>query len=299
MVVTATVFDDLTAHRIVRDGVTLAAWSGGDGPPVLLLHGYPQSSYMWRHVIPKLLADHRVIVMDLRGYGASDAPAPDADDMRYSKREMALDAAHLLERLGVENAHLVGHDRGARVVHRFCLDHGEKVRTATVFDIVPTLSMYESVDRAMAESYFHWFFLTRGGGLPEALLRADPDTWISSRFTGRHRPGFEFEPDAIAGYQRAFRRDGVVEATCSDYRAAATVDLEHDRADREAGRRVTAPLLVGWGTHGYVGRNFDLPAVWSQYAEQLQPVPIDADHYVAEENPDQTVHALKSFWGQS
>lgn len=298
MVMTTSSFEGLTAHRIVRDGVILAAWSGGSGPPVLLLHGYPQSSYMWRHVIPALLPDHRVIAMDLRGYGSSDAPAPDTGNELYSKREMTKDAAYVLDELGVESAHLVGHDRGARVVHRFCLDNSERVRTAAVFDIIPTLVMYESADRSMAESYFHWFFLTRRGGMPEAMLRSAPNAWIESRFAGRHRPGFEFGEAAISRYKAAFRRPGVIEATCSDYRAAATVDLDHDRADRAAGRRVAAPMLVGWGRHGYVGTNFDVPTVWSSYAERIRPMPLEADHYVAEENPEQVVSALTSFWAE-
>lgn len=295
---TAGALDGMTAQRIVREGVALSVWTGGRGQAVLLLHGYPQSAYMWRHVIPGLLPDHRVIAMDLRGYGESDAPEPDAEDARYSKREMANDAAYVLDELGVDSAHAVGHDRGARVVHRLCLDYSEKVRTAAVFDIIPTLTMYESVDRAMAESYFHWFFLTRSGGMPEVLLRSAPDAWIESRFVGRHQHRFAFEEAAIRTYQEAFRRPGVIEATCSDYRAAASIDLVHDRADRAAGHRVDAPLLVGWGRHGYVGRNFDVPAAWSPYAAHLQPAPIDADHYVAEENPAQVFDALMSFWDE-
>lgn len=283
----------------MRDGVGLAAWSGGSGDTVLLLHGYPQTSHMWRHLVPALLADHHVVVMDLRGYGASDAPAPAPDASTYSKREMAADAAFVLDSLAVDSAHLVGHDRGARVVHRFCLDHPELVRTAAVLDIVPTLHMFESVDREMAEAYFHWFFLTRGGGLPEALLRADPDAWIRSRFVGRHRADFAFEPETVAAYAEAFRRPGVVEATCADYRAAAGVDLEHDRADRADGRVVGRPLLVGWGTSSYVGRSFDPPAVWAEYARDVRPAPIEADHYVAEENPSATLAALNVFWEEA
>ena len=170
------------------------------------------------------------------------------------------------------------------------------MRTAAVLDIIPTLHMFETVDRAMAEAYFHWFFLTRGGGLPETLLRADPDAWIRSRFAGRHRAGFTFDPAAVESYAEAFRRPGVVEATCADYRAAAGIDLDHDRTDREAGRRIGAPLLVGWGTSGYVGRSFDVPAVWSHYADDVRPAPIEADHYVAEENPAATLAALTAFW---
>ncbi|WP_236795544.1 alpha/beta fold hydrolase [Amycolatopsis sp. GM8] len=287
--------DGLEARRVERDGVGLAVWSGGSGPTVLLLHGYPENSAMWRDVVPALLTDHRVILMDLRGYGRSDAPA----DATYSKREMAADAAAVLRALDAGPAHVVGHDRGARVVHRLCLDQPDLVASAAVLDIVPTLHMYESVDRLMAETYFHWFFLTRGNGLPESLLRADPKTWIRSRFTGRHGPEFTFPPEVVEEYAEAFARPGVIEATCADYRAAATIDLEHDRADRDAGRRIRGRLLVGWGKRGYVGRAFDVPEVWREYAADVQPAAIDADHYVAEENPEQTVAALRTFWAAS
>ncbi len=286
----------LDAHRFVRDGVGLSAWSGGAGPTVLLLHGYPQSSYMWRFLVPALLADHHVVLMDLRGYGESDAPSPDDLDHTYSKRAMAVDAAHVLDSLGVESAHLVGHDRGGRVVHRFCLDHPEIVTSAAVLDIVPTLHMFENVDRAMAEAYFHWFFLTRPCGLPEGLIRADVERWLRARFQGRHSAAYAFEEEALQVYLRAFSRAGAVEATCSDYRAAATVDLEHDVADRAAGRRVERPLLVAWGTEGYVGRSFDVPQVWQQYARDVRAAPVAADHYLAEENPEQALHALTTFW---
>lgn len=292
-------FDGLTRHEVRREGVDLAVWSVGEGTPVVLLHGYPQSSYMWRELVPGLAGDHRLILLDLRGYGRSSAPASDPGDAIYSKRAMAADVATALDVLGIDRAHLVGHDRGGRVVHRFCLDYPELVGTAAVLDIVPTAHMFTHVDRAMADSYFHWFFLTRGGGLPEALLRADPGAWIRSRLIGRHGPGFEFPPDAVAEYLAAFNRPGVIEATCADYRAAATVDLVHDEADRRAGRRIEAPLLAGWGTRSYVGTHFDVTRVWQEWARTVIPAPIDADHYVAEENPMQTMQALRSFWSQA
>ncbi|RYC11107.1 alpha/beta fold hydrolase [Nocardioides zhouii] len=286
----------LEHRRLERDGVGIATWAGGSGSTVVLLHGYPQTSHMWRHLVPALLEDHHVVLADLRGYGRSDAPEPGPLDATYAKREMAADVALVLDSLGIDSAHVVGHDRGARVVHRFCLDFPELVASAAVLDIVPTLHMFDHVDRAMAEAYFHWFFLTRDRGLPETLLRADPDAWIRSRFDGRHRDGFAFEPSAIKAYADAFRRPGVVEATCADYRAAAGIDLEHDRTDRTSGRTVARPLLVGWGTNGYVGRSFDVAAVWREYAADVRPVAIEADHYVAEENPAATLAALRDFW---
>jgi haloacetate dehalogenase len=184
------------------------------------------------------------------------------------------------------------------VAHRLCLDHPDRVATLAVLDVVPTLHMFEHVDRRLAEAYFHWFFLTRPDGLPEALIRADVDAWMLSRFAGRHAPERPLDEEALAAYVEAFRRPGIVEATCADYRAAASIDLEHDRADREAGRRIEAPLLVAWGTRSYVGTSFDVEGVWADYATTVSGAAIDADHYVAEENPAQTLAALTSLWGE-
>lgn len=281
-----------------RAGVSIAAWSVGHGEPVLLIHGYPQSSYMWRHVVPLLVAAGRSVVLtDLRGYGATGPvhPGPFADPDLYTKREMALDVVAVLDALGLAAVDVVGHDRGGRVAHRVALDHADRVRSIAVLDIVPTLHMFEHVDRAMAEAYFHWFFLTRPDGLPEALIAADPGTWLRSRFEGRHA-GRPVEDEAVEVYLDVFRRPGVVEATCADYRAAATLDLDHDRADREAGRRVGAPLLALWGRAGYVGRSFDVSRVWEEYAYDVTGTALEADHYLAEEAPADTAAALLGSW---
>lgn len=281
-----------------RGGVRVAGWTAGSGQPVLLLHGYPQTSFMWRHVVPHLIrAGRSVVLVDLRGYGAS-GPAHDgsvADTALYAKREMATDVVALLDALGHASVDVVGHDRGGRVAHRLALDQPSRVRSLAVLDIVPSLHMFEHVDRAMAEAYFHWFFLTRPDGLPEALLSADPDTWLRSRFVGRHA-GTPVEPTAVEVYLEAFRQPGVVAATCADYRAAATVDLDHDRADREAGHRVTAPVLALWGGSGYVGRSFDVARAWEEYAPQVVGRGLDTDHYLAEESPAEVAEALVAFW---
>lgn len=287
-------FEDVTASR---DGVGLRVRVGGRGDPVVLLHGYPQTHRMWRDVAAALAGEREVVVMDLRGYGESSAPAPTPDDANYSKREMAADVVAVMTTLGHPEFDVVGHDRGGRVAHRLALDEPSRVRSVAVLDIVPTLHMFESVDRAMAEEYFHWFFLTRPGGLPERLIGADPAAWVSSRFAGRQGAGQPIPDDVLAAYQEAFARPGVVEATCADYRAAASVDLEHDQADRDAARTVQAPLLALWGGSSYVGRNFDVLAVWRRYAQDVTGQPLDADHYLAEERPTETVDALRAFWG--
>ncbi len=283
-----------TAHEravvVDCDGVAIAATVRGDGPPVLLLHGYPETQAMWRQVAAALAGSHTVVTADLRGYGDSAKPAGE----RYSKREMAHDQLLLMRSLGFERFAVAGHDRGGRVGHRLALDHPEAVSALAVLDIVPTLHMFENVDRAMASAYFHWFFLARADGMPERLLAADPLVWLRSRFTGRSADGAGIVPAAYDEYARCFD-DDTIRASCADYRAAATIDLDHDRADRDAGRLVTAPVLALWGAHSYVGGNFDVRGVWRRYATEVDGAALDADHYLPEEAPDATVAALAPF----
>lgn len=270
-------------------GIRIAAEVQGSGEPVLLLHGYPETKAMWRRVADELAHDHTVVAADLRGYGDSSKPRGE----HYAKREMARDQVALMRELGFARFAVVGHDRGGRVGHRMALDHPDAVTRLAVLDIVPTLHMFENVDREMATAYFHWFFLARGDGLPEALIDGDRETWLRSRFTGRRHDG-DALPEAFDEYLRCFDTD-TVHASGADYRAAATIDLDHDRADRDAGRVVGCPVLALWGAHSYVGRNFDVPAVWERYAPGVIGAAIDADHYLAEESPGATASALQSF----
>ena len=279
-----------------RDGVRISARVGGQGPPVLLLHGYPQTSAMWHRVAPELVAaGHTVVLADLRGYGDSDKPGDTASHEPYSKRIMAADQVALMESLGFFRFAVVGHDRGGRVAHRMALDAPERVQSVAVLDIVPTLHMFEHVDRAMAAAYFHWFFLSQESDLPERLILADTRAWLRSRFEGRHAGGLPLDAMAMAEYRRCFDDPATVRASGADYRAAAGIDLVHDRWDREQGRLVEAPLLALWGSESYVGRNFDVPGVWSCYARQVGAVSVHADHYLAEEAPQDVARALASF----
>ncbi|KJQ55652.1 alpha/beta hydrolase [Microbacterium sp. SA39] len=271
------------------DGIGISADVRGSGSPVLLLHGYPETKAMWHDVAEALAADHTVVAADLRGYGDSAKPRGD----HYDKRAMARDQVTLMRELGFSRFAVVGHDRGGRVAHRMALDHADAVATVAVLDIVPTLHMFENVDREMATAYFHWFFLARSGGLPEALIDADRETWLRSRFTGRRHDSDRL-PDAWPEYLRCFDSDSVF-ASCADYRAAASVDLDHDRADRGAGRTVDCPVLALWGAHSYVGRNFDMLATWAPYAPGVTGAAIEADHYLAEEAPAATAAALRDF----
>ncbi|WEK61677.1 MAG: alpha/beta hydrolase [Candidatus Microbacterium colombiense] len=272
------------------DGIAIAAEVGGSGPAVLLLHGYPETKAMWNDVVEQLSVDRTVITTDLRGYGDSAKPR----GASYAKRDMAADQVALMRQLGHERFTVVGHDRGGRVGHRMALDHPDAVVSLAVLDIVPTLHMFDHVDRAMASAYFHWFFLARDDGMPEALIGADPETWLRSRFTGRRHAG-DALPDAYDEYLRCFDLD-TVHASGADYRAAATIDLDHDRADRDAGRTVDCPVLALWGAHSYVGRNFEVLDTWAPYAPGVTGAAIDADHYLAEEAPDATATALQGFF---
>jgi haloacetate dehalogenase len=276
-------------------GIRIRVRTAGSGPPVLLLHGYPQSLVMWHRVAPALAEGHAVVLTDLRGYGSSDKPIAAGDGTTYAKRAMAADQVAVMDALGHHRFAVVGHDRGARVGHRLALDHPERVAALAVLDIVPTLHMFEHVDRAMASEYFHWFFLARPDGLPERLLLADPDAWLDSRFRGRHAGGLPMDLTALAEYRAAFRDPATIRATCADYRAAASIDLTHDRADRDAGRRVLAPLLALWGQASYVGRHFDPLAVWRAFATDVTGGAVEADHYLAEEAPGPALAALTPF----
>jgi len=287
--------EEFDEQLIDTGDVSIHVRTAGSGPALLLLHGYPETSLMWRNVAPALAADFTVVATDLRGYGRSgvaDDPAPES----YSKRRMADDQIGVMDALGHKTFSVAGHDRGARVAHRLGLDHPSRVERLAVLDIVPTLHMFDTVDRAMAETYFHWFFLSQPSDLPERLINGDPDGWIASRFRGRHGSEWTIEGDVLAQYASVFAQPSRVAATCADYRAAATVDLEHDRVSMAAGQRLTTPLLAMWGATSYVGRNFDVPAVWQAFAEQVIGCAAPSDHYIPEEAPVFTTAVLREFF---
>ena len=270
--------------------------TAGSGPPLLLLHGYPESSLMWRDVAPSLAENFTVVATDLRGYGNSSTPPDDELHETYSKRSMAADQTKVMELLGHDQFMVAGHDRGGRVAHRLALDFPTRITRLAVLDIIPTLHMFENVDREMAQSYFHWFFLIQGNGVPEQLINADPQAWIASRFNGRLLGENPIDPDSITEYTNIFRDPAHVAATCADYRAAASIDLDHDRADRAAKHRITAPLLVMWGQSSYVGRNFDSVEVWKGFADQVIGIQAPSDHYIPEEAPRFSADVLSEFF---
>ncbi|MFD2468990.1 alpha/beta fold hydrolase [Amycolatopsis silviterrae] len=281
-------------HSVDAGGVRIHCAVGGDGPPLLLLHGYPQTHLIWHHVAPLLAATHTVVLADLRGYGDSDKPAPGDGDAEYAKRAMAHDQLLVMNDLGFERFGVAGHDRGGRVGHRLALDAPEAVSALAVLDIVPTRHTFEQAGMEFGLGYYHWFFLAAGHGIPEHLIGADPEFWITARMTARHRGGTPFEPAAVREYVRCFSDPAAIAASCSDYRAAAGIDLEHDRAD--AGRRVTAPLLALWGEHSFVGRSYDVLAVWRDYASDVRGRALPADHYLPEEQPELVAAELREFF---
>jgi len=286
---------DFEYRRIDVAGVTVNCAIAGSGPPLLLLHGYPENHLMWRQVAPVLARDHTVVLADLRGYGGSGKPAPDAAGLVYSKRFMAGDQAGLMRQLGFGPFQLVAHDRGARVAQRLVLDRPDAVTKLAVLDIVPTRHVLGNVTRDMALAYYHWFFLAAGNGVPEQLIAADPGFWIRSLAGPLLGEGASIDPQVMADYIRCFGDPATIAGSCADYRSAAGVDLVHDEESFAAGHRVECPLLVLWGTQGFVGRGYEPLAVWRQYATDVRGQALPTGHFLPEEAPELVSAALRDF----
>ena len=292
----ADLFPGFASRRVETVGATIALACGGSGPPLLLLHGYPQTHAMWHRIAPALARRYTVVCADLRGYGDSSKPPTDASHAPYAKRAMAADMVAAMRALGHPRFRLVGHDRGGRVAHRLAVDHPDAVEKVAVLDIAPTLAMYEKTDRAFATAYYHWFFLIQPFDLPERMIGADPVAYLRTKIGGWGSGGTAFfDPRALAEYERCFSDPATIHATCEDYRAAASIDLEHDAADRAAGRRVRCPLLALWGERGVVHRLFDPLAEWRAVADDVRGRPLPCGHYLAEEAPDATLAELDAF----
>jgi haloacetate dehalogenase len=280
-------------QRIRSNGVTIHCAVAGSGPPLLMLHGYPQTHAMWHRVAPELAQKYTVVCPDLRGYGDSSKPRGLPDHSNYSKRAMADDMVGIMRALGHERFHLVGHDRGARVAHRLARDHGGQVQTLTVIDISPTLKMYASTDMAFARAYYHWFLFIQPEPLPETMVAAVGLAGIFGRMSAATgSDGRLFAPQAMKEYLRCFDAR-TVHSSCEDYRASAGIDLDHDRAD--AGKRLAMPVLAIWGTRGVVGRLFDCVADWREVADDVTGVALDSGHFVPEERPQEVVRAIRGF----
>ena len=285
-----------TSHLLTTaPGVQIACVTGGEGPPLLLLHGHPQTKAIWHKVAPVLARHFTLVLPDLRGYGDSSKPAGDADHALYAKRTMAADMLAVMQQLGHARFQVLAHDRGARVAHRLAANHPQAVQRLVVLDIAPTLAMYEQTNEAFARAYWHWFFLIQPSPLAERLIEADPSAYLHD-VMGRRSAGLSpFAPEAWADYERCIALPGAAHAMCEDYRAAAGIDLQHDRADREAGRRLPMPVLALWGAQGVVQRCFNPLAEWQRVADDVQGSALPCGHYIAEEAPEQLLDRVLPF----
>lgn len=288
-------FPGFEQRRLDVDGVELNCRVGGQGPALLLLHGHPQTHVMWHKVAPRLAERFTLVVADLRGYG--DSAKPDAGTEAYSKRTLARDNVELMRLLGHQRFAVLAHDRGARVAHRLALDHPGAVERLMLLDIAPTLAMYRQTDEAFARAYWHWFFLIRPAPLPERLIEADPEGYLKGVMGTRSAGLAPFPPEVLAEYLRCLSLPGTARGICEDYRASAGIDLAHDQADLDAGRRLELPLRVLWGAEGTVGRCFDPLAEWRQVATQVCGRALPGGHYLAEEVPDLVLEEALSFLG--
>jgi haloacetate dehalogenase len=289
-------FKGFQTRTVHRDGVRLHTRVAGDGPPLLLLHGHPQTLAMWHRVAPALAECFTVVLMDLRGYGDSARPTPDAEHREHSKREMALDALAVMAQHGFDRFGVLAHDRGARVAHRLAADHPHAVQRLMLLDIAPTLAMYGHTSEDFARAYWHWFFLIQPPPLPEALIACDPARYVRSVMGSRHAGLAPFDPAALAEYERCAALPGTAASICEDYRASAGIDLEHDRADVAAGHCLMQPLRVFWGEHGTVGRCFDVLSLWRERAHQVTGQALPCGHYIAEELPGRVIAEALTFF---
>lgn len=281
----------------VGDDVRIFARFKGSGPPLLLLHGYPQTHVCWHKIAAPLAERFTVVATDLRGYGASSKPVDVPSHLNYSKRSMARDQILTMSALGFERFHLAGHDRGGRVAHRLTLDHSERVLRLAVLDIAPTATMYANSSRDFAEAYYHWFFLIQPFDLPERLIDAEAEFYLRRTLSSWCKHEGAITDEAMAAYIAAFTVPGAVHAACEDYRAAATIDLEHDRSDDLASHRIVVPMLALWGSRGTVGRQFDVLACWREKSRgHLQGEALDCGHFLPEEAPQATLAAFLQFF---
>lgn len=289
-------FKAFEAHRIDTGETEIACWVGGSGPPLLLLHGYPQTHVMWHKIIPRLANRYTIVAPDLRGYGDSGKPesGPETSHAPYSKRAMAADQVHVMRHLGFERFDVCGHDRGGRVAHRMVLDHPECIGRLAVLDIVPTYKIYTETDRQIAEDYYHWFFLIQPFDYPERMIGHDVPYYLSKKMGKFSFGGEVFTEAAKAEYLRCFSDPATIHASCEDYRAGATTDLDHDKADLAT--RISVPLLVLWGEKGAMERNYDVLEAWRDRASDVQGKALNCGHYLAEEQPDETASALEDFF---
>ena len=282
-------FEAFNLSMIDTGEAVLRVRHGGSGPPLLLLHGHPQTHVMWHKVAPRLARDFTVIAPDLRGYGESSKPPTSANHEPYSKRAMARDQIALMRKLGFDQFFVAGHDRGGRCAYRLALDYPDQIRKLAVLDIIPTGETWRRANMDFGLGYWHWFFLAQPFPLPESLIGANPDNYYFRM--GRER----FDPVALEDYLRCVHNPETIHAMCEDYRAAATFDYELDEADRGT-RRIQCPVLVLWSKRGQLEKWYDVLSIWRDWADDVHGRAIDCGHYLAEEGPDETYAELSAFF---
>jgi haloacetate dehalogenase len=290
-------FEGFARKRIKTSGAEIALVQGGSGPPLLLLHGYPQTHAIWHKVAPALADRYTLVIPDLRGYGASSKPPTDDRHLPYAKRAMALDMAEVMRALGFPRFAIVGHDRGARVTYRLALDHPDCVQRAAVLDIVPTIEQFERLNRTTARAAYHWYFLAQPAPFPETLIGKDPDYFLRHTLESWCGTPGAFTAEALASYGEAFRDPAVIHASCEDYRAGIGVDCEFDDADRKAGHKVAPPLLALWGAQGRPHRGQAVLEVWKAWADDVRGEPLECGHFIPEERPAELAKLLLDFFG--
>ncbi len=289
--------EGFTRTEIKTSGARIFTAHGGKGPPLLLMHGNPFTHLSWHKIAPRLAREFTVVCTDLRGYGDSEKPPGGADHSGYSFRAMAQDQVEVMAALGFARFYAAGHDRGARVLHRMCLDHPDKVASAAILDIIPQHHLLNNVTRAFATFSWHWFFMIQPYDLPERLMSADPDFFVRKKLAKSKQGLSFFDEAALAEYIRCFRNPATVHAMCEDYRATFGIDLEMDTRDFEAGRKMTCPLLLLWGATGGVGRNHNSMDIWPLYASDIRGgKALPCGHYLSEEAPNETYEELRVFF---
>ena len=291
-------FNDFERKTVLVNGLHIHCRIGGNGPPVLLLHGHPQTHWIWHRIADRLAQNFSVVAADLRGYGDSDKPGVTEGASDYSKREMAKDQLELMRHFGFETFMVIAHDRGARVAHRLAADQLARVERMILLDIAPTLAMYDQTNQEFARAYWHWFFLIRPSPLPESLIEASPENYLRAVMGARSAGMQPFADEALEEYLRCLSLPGAATGICEDYRASAGIDLEHDREDLESGRRLTCPLLVLWGEDGVVGRCFAPLEEWRKVATDVTGCALPSGHYIPEEVPDLLLEHARPFLNQ-
>ncbi|QRX84875.1 alpha/beta fold hydrolase [Glaciimonas sp. PAMC28666] len=291
-------FSGFTPHVADVNGTHIHFIRRGTGPALLLLHGHPQTHVIWHKVAQQLAERYTVIAADLRGYGDSGKPVGLPDHSNYSKRTMGQDQVDLMATLGFKEFLLMGHDRGGRVAYRMALDHPEVIRKLVVLDVAPTLAMYEKTTLEFATAYYHWFFLIRPAPFPELLINSHPEEYLKHTIGGRSSGMAPFTPEAYAEYLRCLRDPLTIHGICEDYRASAGIDLDHERSDLAAGRKIQCEMLALWGGNGVIEKCFDPLAEWQLLANKVSGRALDCGHYIPEDAPEALLAEVLPFFAK-